>query len=948
MAHFFEKRDFWGNRLSMWLVVLMAFAAPVCWWSVRQLHLDNEVEKWLPNEHPELRALRWTHEEFPIEERILLTWEGSSINDPRLERLVDQLLGKPDAQGTKRGGLPYVSSVLDPRAALNVMQENGISAQDAARRLEGTLLGVGPLRLRLTEVGRSAIKKTRRELQLATRSKFGLELVIHEADPDLSPLVAIPGPVAEEGGTSEPTQPVVVAVDGTPLEEATVDHDLKISWKGIRIGSPETADIANWLKQYVPEWGEGSALVEDSFFVLGSPVALAVGISEAGLADKAETIASIRAICDVAGIPAGTLHMTGSIISANELNSEVRKAIWNTSYPLIQFHRRSVLLSSALFSALMAYVLVRNVRLASMILFVAMFTAFGALALISFTGGSMNMILSVMPTLLIVLTLSGAIHVVNYWKHAASADESSAIVESIRSAWSPCSLASLTTAIGLISLSTSELSPVREFGLYAACGTMFSLLMIIYGLPALMQMWAGPIPREKPSDQGGWRFFGRIVTVHPGLQSLLVIAVAVALSWGISKMQTETKVIRYFPEKSQIAQDYWFIETNLGGVMPVETVIRFDEQAQRDSTFLDRMELVRQIQEKMWSHPEISGSVSLADFQPVSEQPPEDASFIVRTKHQKRATIIQQRIRDGEIPGARSFYSVAEQSHDLHQPGDHRLNQAGDELWRITAQVNVMTENSFEKILADLHQMAQEVLKLQAGSHHLITGKVPLFVQTQHAVLESLISSFGLAFALIFVVFTITLRSFPAALIAMIPNLLPITVVFGAASWMGQRIDIGSMITASIALGIAVDGTLHYLAWFKRAMSDGSRRRDAAIHAMVHSGPALLQTSAAVGFGLLLLVPAELTLISRFGSLMASMIGVALLGDLVLLPQLVSGPFGRFFEPKQAASASGVSSAELPVIVPVAEAEPVARGVAVPKPHHHPVDPKRKKGRPTA
>lgn len=948
MSHFFEKRDRWGNRRSLWLVVLMAFAAPVCWWSVRQLRLENDVEKWLPVNHPELRALRWTHEQFPIEERILLTWEGSSINDPRLDRLVERLLGKPDIHGNKRGGLPYISSVVDPRSALNVMQENGIEPQEAARRLEGTLLGAGPLRVRLTEVGRSNIKKTKRELQGAMRTRFGVELVIEDADPDLSPLVTIPGPTDETGNSSESAPPAVVAVDGNIIDDTNVDHDLKMTWKGIRIGSPQIVEVADWLRQYAPEWTESASLVDETFFVLGSPVALAIGISEAGLADKAETIAAIRESCDLSAIPSDALHMAGSVISSSELNSEVKKALWDESYPLIQIHRRSVILASGLVSALMAYFLVRNLRLASMILFVALFTAFCSLALVSVTGGTMNMILIVMPTLLVVLTMSGAIHVANYWKHAVCEDEGSAIVETIRTAWSPCLLASLTTAIGLISLSASQLAPVREFGLYAACGTMFSLLMVIYGLPALMQLWAGPIQPERELDHSGWRAFGRLLMIRPGLQAAFLVAIAAALSYGMTQMQTETKVIRYFPDDSRIAKDYWFIETNLGGVMPVETVIRFDELAQKDTTFLDRMELVRKIQEQMWNHSEISGSVSLADFQPVSEQPPEEAGFLLRTKHHKRATLIQQRIRDGEIPSARSFYTVADQSHDLNQPGDRRLNQSGDELWRITAQVNVMTDNSFDAVLADLHRMAQEVLKLQPGSQHLITGKVPLFVLTQQAVLQSLISSFGLAFGLIFVVFVINLRSIPAALVAMIPNLIPITVTLGATSWMQQRIDIGSMITASVALGIAVDGTLHYLSWFQSAMKNGRTRKAAAIDALVHSGPAIWKTSLAVAFGLLLLVPAELRLISRFGSLMAAMIGTALLGDLILLPQLLASPLGQLFEAGRSRGTKNTITQERPTIATDPEPDANSRSAAVPRPHHTPGDSKRKKGRPTA
>jgi predicted RND superfamily exporter protein len=145
--------------------------------------------------------------------------------------------------------------------------------------------------------------------------------------------------------------------------------------------------------------------------------------------------------------------------------------------------------------------------------------------------------------------------------------------------------------------------------------------------------------------------------------------------------------------------------------------------------------------------------------------------------------------------------------------------------------------------------------------------------------------------------------------VAMIPNVIPVAVVFGCISWMGQKVDIGSMITASIALGIAVNGTLHYLTWVQLGMRNGQTRRASIVSALVKCGPAMCQTSLAVALGLLMLVPAELLLISRFGWMMAAMIGVALLGDIVLMPQLLAGPLGYFFEPKKVSTTPSASTA---------------------------------------
>ena len=907
MKHFFEKRDPWGNGFAVWVLLAMVFAAPLGWFALKQTRLENDVEKWLPENDPELKVLRWAHQQFPIDERVYVTWDGSSLNDPRIDQFVEKLTGRPDADGIRRGGLPHVASVVEPRQLLTSMQQHGVEPQEAVRRLEGIILGAGSLKLRLTELGKSRLRRTRQELTAAAKNQFGITLTFREPISDFETLVAIPAPAASEGEKqADPAAPAVMSIEGKMLSGATVDHDLQVAWPGIRPGSDRTREVAQWLTEFVPPKGEGQTLVERCFFAPGAPVTIALSISDAGVADKTETIEVIKHAAASVGISADALHLGGSTVAATELNHAVMKAAWDESQPLWMLHRRSVILTSALVGAVLAYLLVRNIRLATIVLVVSLYTTFLSMALVPVTGGSMNMVIVVMPTLLMVLTMSGAIHVANYWKHAAFKNEATAIVDTVQTLWKPCVLASLTTSIGLVSLCTSSLTPVRDFGIYAAIGTMLSLVMVMYALPALLQLWPGRPPAEHELDHPGWRMFGRGVTTWPVVQSLVFLSLCVACSYGLTRFRAETKVIRHFQETARIAKDYWFIETHLAGIMPVETIIRFDSRSQQETNFLDRMEVVREVAARMRTHDEITGAVSLADFQPVTERPVADAGFLTKGKYNKRASTIQQRIRDGEIPSARAFYTVSERGSDLLNAGDNLLNQPGDELWRITAQVSVMTDNDFAVILDDVNGIAQEVLKLNPGAMHTITGTVPLFVRTQQAVLTSLFTSFGLAFALILGVFAVMLKNFWAGLVAMIPNIVPITVVFGVISWQGQKVDIGAMITASIALGIAVDGTLHFLTWVQFGLKNGQSRRDAIINALTHCGPAMLQTSLAVIIGLLVLVPAELLLISRFGWLMAAMIGVALLSDLVFLPQLLAGPLGHLFEPAKSVTTTGV------------------------------------------
>lgn len=940
MTHIIEQRALRSQRLGLRIVLLIAFLTPICWWSASQLELSNNLESWLSESDTELRSLSWARDVFSIEERVLLSWDGSSINDPRTAKLVEQLIGKNDDRGIKRGGLPYIGSVIDPRQALNTMQENGIEPQEAARRLEGTVLGAGPLRLKLTEVGRGALKKTKRELQNAALRKFGVQLAFHDPSPDLAPMISIPALGDSSETPGEPHAPTILAANGELKELADLEHDLQISWKGMRVGSEQTVDVAAWLTSFIPEKGDGVPLVETSFFAVGSPVAVAIGISEAGLADKAETLKSIRSACNAAGIPTESLHLAGGAVFSSELTKQVSRTAWNTTFPFVQIHHRSVLLTSMIVCALVACAVTLSLRLSVTALVLAVFTTVGSLAVVSATGSSMNVVLILLPATTFALTMSGAIHLANLSHALPTAPKMSSLNVGV--------LASSIVIIGLISLATSRLVPIRDFGIFAAVGMLISLLTVLYGLPSLLQMWPGEPTVTRDLEHSGWRGFGHLLGNHSGFQSIAVVTLFLGLSCGLGRFQPQRAILRDFPAKSGLTQDYWYLETNVAGVMPVETIVRFDAQAQKDTNFLDRMELIRQIQTQMKVHHQVSGSMSLADFQPISEQPDPDAGFLQKSKHNKKANLIQQRVRDGEITNGKSFYTISERGYDLQDPGDNLLNQPGDELWRITAYVSGMTEGAFPAVLSDLHQITRTVLKLQPGSDHSIVGSLPVLVQAHEGLTKSLGGSFGLTAGLVFVVLIVSLRNMLAALIAMFSSLLPVTAFFGA--WLGtkQQIDVGSIMAASISLGIVASGTLYYLIRFRNFATTAAGRYEATIDALAASGPALWQSAAVIGVAMVALVPAELRLVSQFGATVAAITGLGFLIQVVLLPQLLLGPLGWVFDSHKATNFTTVQPETANVPVELEEPKLDLEVKGPPAPHIKPIDPKRNKRKPTA
>ncbi|MBQ8286651.1 MAG: MMPL family transporter, partial [Thermoguttaceae bacterium] len=198
-----------------------------------------------------------------------------------------------------------------------------------------------------------------------------------------------------------------------------------------------------------------------------------------------------------------------------------------------------------------------------------------------------------------------------------------------------------------------------------------------------------------------------------------------------------------------------------------------------------------------------------------------------------------------------------------------------------------------------------------AGFAAKYTGMVPLVYKTQHELIAGLTSSLVMAFFLIAFVFIFLLRSVPAGFIAMIPNIFPVVVVFGFMSWAGILVDVGTMMTASVALGVAVDDTMHYLTWFSEGVASGMKPKEAALNAYRRCAPAMTQSTLIAGLGLFCFAFSTFVPTQRFGILMLAILATALMGDLIFLPALLTcKPFGRFFARRRIGVRRGLEAAQ--------------------------------------
>jgi len=595
----------------------------------------------------------------------------------------------------------------------------------------------------------------------------------------------------------------------------------------------------------------------------------------------------------------------------------------------------------------------RSVRLTNIVFICALLSAGTGMAIVFFSGGIVDAILMSMPSLVYVLAISGSIHIVNYYHDAVrEGGLAGATDRALQHGWRPCTVAAITTAIGLGSLLQSNLIPIRNFGLYAALGVLASLGFVFLLLPALLHYFRlmGRINRalvarfvripalvryadariEATAGNGGrcnggentvflrfWLAMGNFITRRNGWVAAGCVALMVFFAVGATRIQTSVKLMKLFSEDAEIIGHYAWLEEHLGPLVPMEVVIRIDNDKcgppqKGGLTYVDRMRLAQQVERAVESLDAVGGALSPATFVPDIKPAQPQRGIFPKIVGPLRDDVTNEILQE-------HLFLLDEMRQYLVL--DEKTNE---ELWRVSARVEALGDLNYAHFVDDLKHKVDPVIEAyrRAGWEGIsvtYTGLVPLIYKAQTELLKGLFQSLQLAFVLIALVMMFVLRSplnwsaahgiggkiravvgmiagsFAAGLLAMIPNLFPVVVIFGMMGWLGILVDVGSMMTASVALGVAVDDTIHFLTWFRDGMAKGRTRKGAVTWAYQRCATAMSQTTLIGGLGLAVFAFSSFTPTQRFGYLMLTLLGAALIGDLIFLPALLSGPIGRFF-----------------------------------------------------
>jgi predicted RND superfamily exporter protein len=536
---------------------------------------------------------------------------------------------------------------------------------------------------------------------------------------------------------------------------------------------------------------------------------------------------------------------------------------------------------AALVGLVIAWLCFRTLRLTAVVFIIATYTSAVSLAIVPLCGVPLNAILITMVPLVYVAAMSGAIHLANYYLDSRREGSLNPVRDAVHHAALPLGLATATTAVGLFSLWFSDLAPIRLFGLFSAIGVSVALAMQLGLLPALLAVWPAKVdptavsvnnsPDAAENLSPGWkRLCQLVVRRHAWFATAFLAALAVS-AMGLLRVQTSIQVMRLFSPDTQIIASYAWLEEHLGALVPLEIVIRFD--ASNDQPMLQQVELVRKLEQSIKQLPDVGGCLSAATFSPETHLSGGSLrSFVIN----RRLTQARPRLID-------AGYIVADNDEDL---------------WRISVRVTAANDLDYGKFQQELRSHVEPVLadaksNGTTGVTATFTGAIPIIYKARRSLLNGLAYGFGTDVLLVVVAVILLLRHWSNGLLMLLTSVFPMSICFGLMGWLGVVVDIGSVMTPCVALGVTIDDVIHFLLWFRRGIERGLSAPAAVELAYAGCARAMAQSWGVIGLGLSAFALSTFIPTFRFGALMIGLLTVGLIGNLVFLPALLAGQLGR-------------------------------------------------------
>ena len=515
----------------------------------------------------------------------------------------------------------------------------------------------------------------------------------------------------------------------------------------------------------------------------------------------------------------------------------------------------------------------------------SMLTALGILGL---TGTKLTIVMQILPSILITVGIGYSVHLlVIYYRHLREhGDEGDAIAFAMGHSGLAILITSLTTAGGLLSFVPVKVAPVSDLGLYGAAGIMLCVFFTLVLLPALLSVLPevkSEVVEEKLHFQEksqtrisfvdrALKSCGNFAVNHPWKVIVVSTLIALISLFGATQLRFSHNPVAWLPDNHSLRNATDAINDHMKGSAAIELVVERDEEnAVKDPEFMKRLDELNRFSEGT-IHDKISvgKSSSVVDVvKEINQVLNEDREEYYRVPMDRE--MIAQELLLFENGGA----------DDLENLVNTPYSKA-----RVTLKTTWVDANQYSGLLSKIERKLEEIFGKEKS--YVVTGLIPIMVKTMMFLMEGMLISYLIAAVVITLMMIILLADFRLGLWSMIPNFLPVLVGLGVMGMLDLPLDAMSILVGSIAIGLAVDDTVHFMHNFRRYQYIHQDIHLAVEKTLTSTGRAMLLTTIVLSAGFFIFTLSSMNNLISFGLITGLAIIIALLGDILLAPAMMA------------------------------------------------------------
>lgn len=518
-------------------------------------------------------------------------------------------------------------------------------------------------------------------------------------------------------------------------------------------------------------------------------------------------------------------------------------------------------------------------------LLVVIFSLVSTLGIMAFLGVPMKLPTQILPSFLIAVGIGDSVHIlaVFYLRLRKKDTRKDALIYAVGHSGLAVLMTTITTAAGLMSFSTAEVAPIAELGIFAGVGVILAMVYTLVLLPAaisLIPVRMKPLEEETAEiDENGDapNCIDRILDGIAGFSvrypvpilivSFLIFSVSVL---GMTRLEFSHYVLKWLPETSKVRQDTEMIDRHMRGSITMEAVIDTGRiNGWYDPVRMKKLDTTTKYLETLdFGHIFVGKALALSD--------------IVKETHR---ALNENRDAYYQIPDNRQL--IAQELLLFENSGSDDMEDftsSNFEKARITIRA------PFEDAVKSLdlfHAAADHVNTMFSGDKVTITGMMSLFIRIVNNAIRSMAQSYVIAIIVITILMILLIGNIRIGLLSMIPNLFPIIFTMGIMGWFNLPLDLFTMMVGSIAIGLAVDDTIHFFHNFRRYLDETGNPKEAVLHTLHTTGRAMLVTTLVLSAGFFVFIAAAMNNVVNFGLLTGITIIMALAADYFIAPALL-------------------------------------------------------------